>query len=300
MMNVYNSNNSNWVSPCSNHYLIDENLHNALVTGHLPQSSQNKKSVSLDKFGFYLVAFRILGNNNPTLIYNYVFYPDIFTDVFLMYSITRFRFIDSWIYNEWGGIFTFIDESLGYDKKGIIKDLMHTPDKFNEYLYLEYRNPESEINNLNINSNVINFLNKRVYIMNLYKMFNILNSIYLRDDRNFMHHLYSRPLDKIPSNFMLETSILNNSVFIVRDLNKFLNIIKRETSFNLNQGNQKWRGQINSLNSFINCFDQDFRHDLFLYNQYHIDRDNISYALNLPKDLFSFNNIHKKLGNSLI
>lgn len=298
-----NSNNSSWSNPCSDYYLMDEKLHNALVIGRLPYKYKDKKFINLNRFGVYLVAFRVLSGNNPSLIYNYLFYPDIFTDLLLMFSIIRFRFADSWVYEEWGGIYTFIDESLGYDKEGIIKDLINTPNNFNEYLKLEFENPESKINKSNKDSNFINILNKFVYIMDLNKMFYLLRLIYIKDNINFTQYLLKEFMNiniSLSNLNMLDTNILNNSIFIVRDLNKFLNIIKTDPSFNLNQGNQKWRGQINSLNSFINSFDQDFRNSLYSYNQYHISVDTISPAYNLPRNLFSFNNIHKNLGNSFI
>jgi hypothetical protein len=52
------------------------------------------------------------------------------------------------------------------------------------------------------------------------------------------------------------------------------------------------------MNSFLSCLDDDFRYNLFKYNQYHIDKGNISPSLNLPQDLFNFENIHKNLGDS--
>ena len=274
------------------YYIISSDLHTALIKGRMPNNLVSEKSVSLDKSGVYLVAFGVLNNDKPTLIYSYIFYPDLFVDLLLMYLILRNRFRESIIYNRWGTFYTFIDESLGYGKEGLIKLLMDSPNSFNEYLNLDSHDKDEDLDFF-YNSK------KYIYINNIYKMCYLLNLVYSLDNISFIQSLYKEhiPEDKLSSNPKIYTNLSDNCLFVVRDLNKFINIIKKG-GIDVNQGPQKWRGQINYLHSFIACLDEDFRDSLYHYNLHHVKEGNISPDLRLSKNKFSFKNIHKNLGNS--
>lgn len=287
MINMYNGQRL-----CAAYYLIGSDLETALIKGRMPNNLVSKKSVSLDKPGVYLVAFGVLNNDKPTLIYSYIFYPDLFVDLLLMYLIIRTRFRDSIIYNRWGTFYTFIDESLGYGKEGLIKLLMDSPNSFNEYLNLDSHDKDED-------SDFFYNSKKYIYINNIYKMCYLLDLVYRLDNISFIQSLYKEhiPEDKLWSNSKIYTNLLDNCLFVVRDLNKFINIIKKG-GINVNQGSQKWRGQINSLYSFIACLDEDFRDSLYHYNLHHASSGSKSDVLKLSKDNFSFKNIHINLGNS--
>ena len=61
--------------------------------------------------------------------------------------------------------------------------------------------------------------------------------------------------------------------------------------YEINKGPQKWRGQISGLSYRLSCLDIDFRKSF--YNQYHSLMSGYS---NIPKNKFSYNNIHMNLG----
>lgn len=88
--------------------------------------------------------------------------------------------------------------------------------------------------------------------------------------------------------------LMNSCVFMVRDLN----LLKENLSkmdYDVNEGAQKWRGQVNSMNNFLSFWDCDFRNSLYDHHCYHIDNGRLDYGL-LPRNKFSFKNIHKNLG----
>jgi len=287
-----------FIKVCHDHYLINLALHKLLTTGYLPNNTKHEfnKEINLNKSGIYIVTFRtVLYKNKFVLNYNYLFYSEFFTDLFLMFLITRIKFKDSLTYGNWSGIFTLIDSNLSYNRKGLIKILMTYPSLFNEYLYLETNN----VTNID-KIKWIDFLKLFVNIENIYTMFNLLNWAYEGAESNlkFLQSVSATSCtDMISADTeILKINLLNNCLFVVRDLEKFLNFIKIKHK-DVNPGIQKWRGQVNTMNNLIFCIDQDFRSSLYNYNQYHLNKKNLSSNLALSKHNISFNNIHKNLGN---
>lgn len=70
-----------------------------------------------------------------------------------------------------------------------------------------------------------------------------------------------------------------------------------DRGFNINKGVKKWRGQINSMNALLNCFDIDYRNSLFNHNQFHVRNGSVDWKDALNKSKFSYRNIHMNLGN---
>lgn len=86
-------------------------------------------------------------------------------------------------------------------------------------------------------------------------------------------------------------NLLNSCLFVFINLDNFIKNVE-DKGYNINCGAQKLRGQIGCLSSQLNCIDYYFRKALYNHNLQH---GNI-YRL-IPKDRFSFNNIHMNLGN---
>lgn len=286
---------------CSKHYLIYPELHELIVSGNLPNNSKHifNKIISLEKPGVYLVTFRtIMFENKPVLIYNFLFYYEFFSDLFLMFLILRIRFKDSLTYGNWGNIFTLIDSSLNNHKKGLINCLMNEPNLFNEYLYLEINNNSSS----SFGTKWLDFLKLFVYMKNINEMSDLLDLAYKGGENNipFLNELTTLNVTETAltdtNTNILKTKLLNNCIFIVKDLEEFKKIVQ-EKHPNVNQGNQKWRGQISTMSNLLVCVDQDFRSSLYQYNQYHLNKKNLSPNLALTIRNFSFDNIHRNLGN---
>lgn len=85
-------------------------------------------------------------------------------------------------------------------------------------------------------------------------------------------------------------------MFVVKDLSVFLKGIK-EKGYNINCGPQRARSQSNSLVSFLYNIDVDFREALYNQNNYHVYQDNIYEHYYLPRQKFSYRNIHMNISN---
>jgi hypothetical protein len=76
-------------------YLISTELHKALeeetsFSLHSTSVSQQAAPKTVSKnLGIYLIAVRLLNKEKGTIIYNYIYYPNIFLETFLTYVITR-------------------------------------------------------------------------------------------------------------------------------------------------------------------------------------------------------------------
>lgn len=90
------------------------------------------------------------------------------------------------------------------------------------------------------------------------------------------------------------TNPFNRMLFVVQDIEAFVKNVS-DRGYIVNQGPQQWRGQINSINSFLNYLDVDYRKSLYNHSILHYSKGNILDTL--TKEHFSFRNIHQNLGN---
>ena len=104
----------------------------------------------------------------------------------------------------------------------------------------------------------------------------------------FKQVIHDDPLGKV--------SIVNSCLIVVNDLNKFLGDIRKK-GYSINGGPQRCRSEINSLKSFLSSLDIDFRESLYNHNNYHVDKGTIRESEWLPKEKFSYRNIHMNIGN---
>ena len=93
-------------------------------------------------------------------------------------------------------------------------------------------------------------------------------------------------LSKARKSSFQNTNILSNIIFVTNDLP---GLIKNLEKFNVNQGIQKSRGQINSMADKLVTIDKAFRLSMYNHALYHDD-----YIFNYND--FSSKNIHMNLG----
>ena len=96
------------------------------------------------------------------------------------------------------------------------------------------------------------------------------------------------------------TSPFNRLLFVVHDKTALLKNIS-DKGYILTQGPQAWRGQINSMNSFLNHLDVNYRNSLYNHSMLHYSKGNLDNSWKdetLTKKHFSFRNIHQNLGNT--
>jgi hypothetical protein len=70
------------------------------------------------------------------------------------------------------------------------------------------------------------------------------------------------------------TNPFNNILFVVQDKETLIKNIS-DKGYIVNQGPQQWRGQINSINSFLNYLDIDYRNSLYNHSELHYSKGNI-------------------------
>jgi len=91
----------------------------------------------------------------------------------------------------------------------------------------------------------------------------------------------------------------NRILFVVHDKQALLKNIS-DKGYTVTQGPQAWRGQINSINNFLNYLDVDYRKSLYNHSILHYSKGNLDNSWKdetLTKKHFSFINIHQNLGN---
>lgn len=74
-------------------------------------SSKSHRKVIKNKEGIYLIVFRILNKEEKSLVYNYIYYNDLFYLSLIVYFLTRNYFIAE-NNHEWGKYLVVLDNRL--------------------------------------------------------------------------------------------------------------------------------------------------------------------------------------------
>lgn len=145
-----------------------------------------------------------------------------------------------------------------------------------------------------------------IYMGDYDKMTCLLDNSFSKNDYEYSKILYNNLCsDKFTNNKIFFNSDLkltnsfNKMLFVVQDKEVLLKNISNK-GYNVNQGPQQWRGQINSINSFLNYLDVDYRKSLHNHSILHYSKGNLDNGWKdetLTKNHFSFRNIHENLGN---
>jgi len=117
--------------------------------------------------------------------------------------------------------------------------------------------------------NLVELSNSLIYVSNYEKMINLLDNSF-----NKNYYEYSKIIfNSICSDkFTNEKIFYNNDVKLTNPFNKLLFVVQdkeallkniSDKGYNINQGPQSWRGQINSINSFLNYLYTDYIKSLF-------------------------------------
>ena len=128
---------------------------------------------------------------------------------------------------------------------------------------------------------------------------------------NKNYYEYSKILynDICPNKFINLKNIINKDVELTNPFDKLLFVVQdkeallkniSDKGYNINQGPQQWRGQINSMNSFLNYLDIDYRKSLYNHSKLYYSKGNLDNSWKdetLTKKHFTFRNINQILGN---
>lgn len=283
---------------CPDRYIISPKLHNALSSEVLPYSKNMVK-----RPGIYLVAFRLLKKGDNTLFYNYIYYPDIFDLTFLVF-LSYYKNEPSNTLFEWGTQLIFINKDVmfkieGFDKdRDVYKYMVNNPDLFSSVV-----SAISSIYEAPTTKEIFRYINKLNYATNDYnEMANFLYTAHIKNYDKFVQLIlpseYEDLKDRLAEPLSQDINIINSLLFVVNDINKFISTINETKILSVNEGSQKWRGQVNSMNSLLATLDNDYRNSLYNHNRYHVRYNtNLGYKHELDRSKFSFRNIHMNLGN---
>ena len=96
---------------------------------YFKQSSKLNRKIYKNKKGIYLIAFRILNKEKKSLVYNYIYYNDLFYLTLIVYFMLRNYYITE-NNHEWGKYLVIMDNKfLNYDLVDKYIDLYNTKDK---------------------------------------------------------------------------------------------------------------------------------------------------------------------------
>lgn len=153
---------------------------------------------------------------------------------------------------------------------------------------------------------LVEFSKNLTYVSNYEKMTYLLDNSFNKNYYQYSKIIYNTIC---PDKFTNKKIYFNNDVKLANPFNKLLFVVKdKETllknisdkGYNVNQGSQQWRGQINSINSFLNYLDVDYRKSLYNHSKLHYSKGNIDKSWKdeiLTKEHFTFRNIHQNIGN---
>lgn len=275
-------------------------LHLSLVSGSLFKGDDRINITSdIISNNIYLVTFRAYKTNKGIeLVYNYMYYPYVFTDSVLGYLLIKGDFRHSYLFKEWGDFFTIIDESLFInDFTNNLKEGGHnTNEHFSEW-YNTYGNTMSGDNTYLW---IFDIIKKLVMVKNLDSLVTSLDLIVNKDYFKLICGLFpgmdkSESLSKasVPTDYYL----LKDSLFVVKDLNLLLNTINKNSTYTVSKGNKNLRSQPNSMNAFLICLDEDYRNNLYKYHLNFISHGYIPNHTELSRSKFSFRNVHMNIGS---
>ena len=92
-------------------------------------SSKSQRQVVKNKEGIYLITFRIINKEKRTLIYNYIYYNDLFYLTLIVYFLVRNYFITE-NKHEWGKYLVVLDNKfLNYYNVSKYIDIYNTKGK---------------------------------------------------------------------------------------------------------------------------------------------------------------------------
>ncbi len=91
--------------------------------------SKSQSQVIKNKEGIYLIVFKAFNNEKRSLIYNYIYYNDLFYLTLIVYFLVRNYFIAE-NNHEWGKYLVILDNKyLDYNNVGKYIDIYNTKDK---------------------------------------------------------------------------------------------------------------------------------------------------------------------------
>lgn len=259
------------------------NLHKSLFEGKLLDN---------DTTGIYLVVFRLLKKDSRILVYNYIYYPNIFVNSLLHYLVVKSNFKNSFIFKEWGDYLSVLSNEFANDSyvKGLYENLHKRNQHLTEYLSTGQL---EDIDNYYTLFDILKKSNLNLNMESITRFIDLCGSKQYYDLTNMISFKLG-DLSNEKSNE--EIYLLKDCLFVVKEIEVLLDNLKK-LGYTVGKGGKSKRDQLNSMNSFLGCLDGDYRHSLYNVHAEGVKTGYVPSSLQLSKARFSFRNIHMNIGN---
>jgi len=275
--------------------LITGTLHRSLVTGKLHGDVNPKKVEKI-----YMVIFKVLNYKSRTLVYNYISYPDIFSDSLLRYLMTRNIFLrENNIYQEPGHFLCILEKSYFADNVEEGEELKFTRINFDPEHYVNELYCSKWYNNPDYIPSIFKLIYYLLILKDIDSMSQLLDLALNDNYKGFIKEIlgslrYYGMINNLNSQTNVEPfSIINGCIFIVRDLEGVVSNLRKNYNVNVNTGPQSLRGEVNSMNNSLSILDMHYRDSLY-YHIYHHSKSCMTPRLH--RSNFSYQNIHMNMG----
>lgn len=255
--------------------------------------------------GIYLICFRKLEKNSYRIVYNYIYYPDIFIKSLLFYLINK-QYHKNTLQYEYGEHLTIIDNSFitkkddNYDDNDDYKTILS---KDNRLLYWReefLNNPELKPSSATDWQTHFDINLKKMSVVveknNLSDLINLaINKNYPKFGGNLIEN---SPLNLTWLKKVDDIYILKDCLFVVEDKDLLIkNLRERYSHLTLIRAISDYKDTFNSISSFLSVLDAEYRNSLY---QHHSLDPNLRDSSNKPilgRHFFSFKKVHMKIGN---
>lgn len=129
--------------------------------------------------------------------------------------------------------------------------------------------------------NLVELSSSLIYASNCEKMTSLLDNSFSKNYYEYSKIIFDTIcFDK----FINKKIFLNKDVELTNPFNKLLFVVKdkeallksiSDKGYIISQGSKQWRGQINSINSFLNYLDTDYRKSLYNHSKLHYSKGNL-------------------------
>lgn len=220
---------------------------------------------------------RVLNKNKNTIVYGYIHYHPALWKSLLWYILSKNM---HGILNEWGHYLTIweldpfiIDpDHLENTNKEIIRKTSYNKE-FNEFFNRDHISKYDLFHKI---------FNKLILYVSHEDSSIFVDLAFKKDYLNVIKYIAkiigkNSWIDRADADLFMKDkkdqskfNILHGCVFMVSDLNLFINSIK-EKGYEINQETSSIRSQVTSIDSFLLSIDKDFRDSLYNHYNYHLN-----------------------------
>lgn len=286
-------------------------LHLALLEGKYPE----QMDVST---GIFLVMFRVFRTekNGDILIYNYIYYPEVFVKSLLWFLVNRGGdYTESLFYRTWGDYFCLIDDSLfkgrsierEYDE--FLQKLKKVYPRYNEYYnnHVQHSDPIiSKESHKNV-STIFYGLKKLVLVKNMEYLINFVDLAAKKEYSQLCGLLLKQEMVnglEFNNNDLLVNGqyLIRDCLFVVQDLDLLLKKLKKDKGWkkeSINKGARTERAQPTTMLAFLSCLDSEYRNTLYNHYDQLQKKGSFGNTTKLSRTHFTFRRIHQNISGNI-